>query len=80
MNLSYNHISDITPLAKLENLTLCDISFNKIQDLSPLSSLKKLEYLNIEQNQVSDLSPFGFNCQKFFSLTSDQIRLQMSRP
>jgi len=39
LDLGFNKISDLSPLAPLTNLTQLDLSYNQISDLSPLASL-----------------------------------------
>ena len=57
---SYNQISDLSPLAPLNNLTKLDLSGNQISDLSPLARLTNLTELNLSSNhQISDLSPLA---------------------
>jgi Leucine-rich repeat (LRR) protein len=40
LNLKYNEITDISPIAKLTNLKNLYLSSNKIADRSPLNNLK----------------------------------------
>ncbi len=61
LNLAFNEISDLSPLAnltKLEELTLWD---NTIRDLSPLAGLTSLVYLDLDDNHISDISPLVRN-------------------
>ncbi len=53
-----NQISDLSPLAGLENITGLALAGNQISDLSPLSGLINLSHLSIYNNpEISDLSP-----------------------
>ena len=52
-----NSISDISPLAELNNLTLLDLDNNSISDISPLAELNNLEGLFLVGNSISDISP-----------------------
>ena len=54
--LSDNHISDLSPLAKV---TLSKIAFhnNKVKDISPLKGMKKLSVIYFRNNLVTDLTP-----------------------
>ena len=48
LNLSYNALSDITPLASLNNLESLDISYNMmVTSELPLLSLRNLRQLNV---------------------------------
>ena len=53
-----NQISDLSPLAGLENLSGLGLSGNQISDLSPLSELTSLTLLSIYFNpEITDLFP-----------------------
>ena len=55
-----NQISDLSPLAGLENITGLALAGNQISDLSPLSGLINLSHLSIYNNpEISDLSPIA---------------------
>ena len=74
LNLFYNQISDLSPLAGLTNLQMLDLDFNQISDLSPLAGLTNLQVLGLEGNQISDLSPLaGLTNLWLLSLNSNQI-------
>ena len=47
LDLSYNALSDITPLASLSNLEYLDISYNMISSELPLLGLTNLKQLNV---------------------------------
>ena len=60
IELAFNEISDLSPLAGLAKgrLNSLWLSFNRISDLSPLAELTELEQLNFTSNpEVTDLSP-----------------------
>lgn len=59
LDLSSHKISDLSPLARLTNLTELYLSYNQIKDLSPLSRLTNLSFLFLESNQIRDLSPLS---------------------
>ena len=63
------HISDLSPIAGLHNLTALDIGHNSVSDLSPLAGLTNLRKINIGNNKISDLSPLeGLkNLERFLS-------------
>ena len=53
MNLSYNGLSDITPLSMLTSIENLDLSFNQITSLQPLMTLTTLRSLRLVGNPVS---------------------------
>ena len=53
------YISDISPLANLENLKYLDLFGCKFSDLSPLTNLNNISYLNICGCKVTDLKPLA---------------------
>ena len=55
--LSYNSISDISPLDGLTALTTLDLDNNSISDISPLDGLTALTWLDLGYNSISDISP-----------------------
>ena len=57
--LSYNSITDLTPLAGLVNLEVLDLISSNITDLTPLAGLINLEVLALNNNNVSDLTPLA---------------------
>ena len=63
------HISDLSPIAGLYNLTALDIGHNSVSDLSPLEGLTNLRKINIGNNKISDLSSLeGLkNLERFLS-------------
>jgi len=61
LNLTWNRISDLSPLLELTNLIELDLSDNNIFDLSPLSELTNLTELHLQHNllYLGDLSPLS---------------------
>jgi len=57
LRLSYNQISDLSPLVNLTNLTVLQLNSNQITDLTPLKNLPNLTSLYLFSNQISDWSP-----------------------
>ena len=57
LQLQNNQISDLTPLANLQNLRVLHLYDNQISDVSPLSGLTGLQELIIGANFISDLTP-----------------------
>jgi internalin A len=52
-------LSDLNPLAQLQNLTTLNVYNTQVSDLSPLAQLQNLTTLNVYNTQVSDLSPLA---------------------
>jgi len=74
LDLYYNQISGLSPLAGLTNLQLLYLNNNQISDLSPLAGLSNLQKLYLGVNQISDLSPLaGLTNLQGLNLTSNQI-------
>ena len=61
--LSFNPITDLTPLESLINLETLRLSNTQITDLTPLSNLtnlgKNMGGINLRDNQITDLSPLA---------------------
>jgi hypothetical protein len=57
--LDNNQITDISPLAQLENLTGLWLYGNNVSDLSPLGNLSRLTVLSVNDNNVTDLEPLA---------------------
>ena len=53
MNLSYNGLSDITPLSLLTSIENLDLSYNQITSLQPLMTLSTLRSLRLTGNPLS---------------------------
>ena len=54
LDLSHTKVSDLTPLAKLTNLTWLSLSHTQVSDFKPLAKLTRLEGLYLSHTQVSD--------------------------
>ena len=59
LDLGYNSISDIAPLAELTQLTRLSLMNNNISDVSPLAELTQLTQLDFGDNTISDISPLA---------------------
>ena len=57
--LNSNSISDISPIAGLNNLTELNLGGNTISDISSLAGLNNLEKLLLWGNSTSDISPIA---------------------
>ena len=55
-NLEQHHVTDITPLSGLTQLTALYLDYNFITDISSLSGLTALEVLDLGSNGIRDLS------------------------
>ncbi|HOT40749.1 MAG TPA: leucine-rich repeat domain-containing protein, partial [Candidatus Syntrophosphaera thermopropionivorans] len=74
LNLYWNQISDLSPLAELTNLQVISLSINQVSDLSPLAGLTNLQELYLDDNQISDLSPLaGLNNLQLLDIENNQI-------
>ncbi|MBD2312701.1 leucine-rich repeat domain-containing protein [Desertifilum sp. FACHB-1129] len=77
INLSFNQISNIEPLAALSKLTrliLLKLSHNQIQDISPIAEIANLQELVLENNQIMDISPLAkLNQLTWLFLRNNQI-------
>ena len=56
LDLSYNSISDVSPLEDLTTLTNLNLGSNSISDISVLEDLTALEHLSLGGNSISDIS------------------------
>ena len=59
LNLGWNQISDLKPLAGLTQLRSLYLRYNQIRDVTPLAGLVKLEYLGLRENPIEDASPLA---------------------
>ena len=74
LNLGWNRIADITPLANLTHLTNLLLISNGIADISPLAGLTKLKQLRIQDNAITDIRPLAALTQlTYLALSSNQI-------
>ena len=59
LDLAFNHIVNVSPLAGLTSLNRLDVSNNRISDLEPLSNLRSLRNLSLSNNRISDAMPLA---------------------
>jgi hypothetical protein len=59
MDLSGNHINDLTEIAACKSIKELYLSHNQISIIDPLCVLSELTELDISYNQVDDLSPLS---------------------
>lgn len=57
LDLSYNKISDISPLQNIRMLDYLFLSNNQISDISTLQDLTDLNMLSLSNNQISNINP-----------------------
>lgn len=57
LSLSFNEVSDLTPLKSCKELIYLSCGSNQLEDLSPLAELTKLKRIDMTQNNVKDLTP-----------------------
>ena len=74
LHLGRSAVSDLTPLAGLENLWVLKLFGNPISDISPLAGLIGLQELHLGSSLISDLTPLA-NLQnlRVLRLQGDQI-------
>ena len=51
------HITDVSPLVRLPNLTTLNLYENRIVDVAPLAKLTNLTTLNLRDNKIKDVTP-----------------------
>ncbi|MCQ2559936.1 MAG: leucine-rich repeat domain-containing protein, partial [Clostridia bacterium] len=56
LDLAYNRISNIAPIAELTQLTELHLGLNEISDISPLANLPHLKHLELFSNRIEDIS------------------------
>lgn len=71
LNLSYNNLSDLTPLSMMPNLQTLDLSYNQISSLQALMNLTNLRSLRLTGNPLSitDVNALCYalpNCEVIF--------------
>lgn len=71
LELVYQHINDISPLASL-HLTILNIEGNFVSDLTPLGGMTGLKELTVGRNPISDLSPLS-SLPRLRRLSAEQI-------
>ena len=59
LDLRYNQITDILPVAGLVELRTLWLNLNPISDFSPLKGLKNLTHLALDDTPLSDLTPLA---------------------
>jgi len=71
LNLSYNNLTDLTPLSMMPNLQTLDLSYNQIGSLQALMNLTNLRSLRLSGNPLSitDINALCYalpNCEVVF--------------
>jgi Leucine-rich repeat (LRR) protein/fibronectin type 3 domain-containing protein len=75
VNLSYNHISDLTPLATMTSLKMLNLSHNDIVDISPLANLVNLTVLDLSSNKITNIAAISnLKNLQFLDLSSNAIK------
>jgi Leucine-rich repeat (LRR) protein len=59
LRLHANHVSDLAPLAGLQQLTYLDLRQNDVAGVEPLADLTGLVYLDLGSNSLEDLAPLS---------------------
>ena len=74
LDLRWNMISDIAPLAAMTRLTTLRLAANEITDLRPLASLRSLTTLYLYRNEIAELGPLtGLKSLTTLDLSSNEI-------
>lgn len=63
LNLTYNHVSDLSPLSGIKTLRSLVLAQNPVDDLTAVSKIAQLEELDLNRTNVSDLSALAANQQ-----------------
>ena len=83
LNLPYNQISNVTPLASVTSLKRLDLRNNQISDVTPLAGLTNLEKLWIFGNPITDEAQFQVLLRQNPNLqiyTEDLTTAQLNAP
>lgn len=56
LNITDNHISDLSPLANLKNLHGVEFSKNNVKDISVLCDMDEIYYFDLSYNKIADIS------------------------
>jgi len=56
-----DQLTDISPIAGVQNLETFEVGFAPVQDLSPLAGLLNLEAVSFINTQIDDLTPLVNN-------------------
>ena len=59
LNVRFNRIVDISPVANLTNLVTLRLEGNRIVDVTPLANLTQLTELYLSDNHIADISPLA---------------------
>ena len=59
LDLTKNHIEDITPLSALGGLKYLNLSDNEVEDISALADLQNLQTLVLDNNDIIDIEPIA---------------------
>ena len=74
LGIKNGNISDLIPLAGLQNIRVLKFYGSNISDLTPLAGLVNLTGLNLSQNNISDLTPLaGLVNLTYLSLAENNI-------
>lgn len=56
LDLTCNHITDLTPLSSMDTLEYLNVQGNPVKSISPLSKLGKLSYINLANTPVKEIA------------------------
>jgi internalin A len=75
ISISMQNITDISPLASLQNLESVEIKNNPVTDISFLSGMKFLRRVSIFDTRVTDFSPL-LNCPMLVELDVGKLPIR----
>lgn len=60
LNISYNELTNISPIARMKNLETLHMTYNNLSNLNSLRGLTKLRILNASINNLTDISSLEY--------------------
>ena len=57
LDLSFNRITDISPLENLDRLRELNLANNQIDDIDALTNMHHLQFVDLSNNSINDVSP-----------------------
>lgn len=74
LNLAFQEVQDLSPLAECKELVSLSGRDNPIEDLTPLAGLSKLKRISLYSGQIKDLTPLsGLTALETLELYDNQI-------
>jgi hypothetical protein len=74
LDLSFNRIYDLSPLASLGSLQELNLSNNRIEYIDDISNLRQLKSIDLSNNSIGDISPlFEIETLVYADLTGNKV-------